>query len=197
MGELHHVAFKATVRVQKFSDESLRVQIQKPQLNIDGWPFDFYSSLARQIKMPFLVHLKMGRMQSFYVAKDEWYLIVDLKRLVLSQLGIGRQSEDAHGLKKEDTIYGECTIGVSSSQLDSATSKVLEMAWIQAELNEGIPPSVGGRDACSDRNAGTYAEYETRMDLNKCKCGHALVGDLAAEYGKCISGLIQSPMVSY
>lgn len=89
------------VRVQSFSDYSLRIKLENVQwvgvngdvkLTESGRMIDQTGSgqipqeMKQHIEEPFLAHLKGGVVQSFQVAKNEPSAVTNIKRSVLSQL---------------------------------------------------------------------------------------------------------------
>jgi len=176
MGKLPPVSFKATVHVQQFIDQTLRVQIHQPEVSDNGYPIPTPPAIMKKLTEPFLVLLKMGRMKSFYVGIDDSFystMILNFKRLVLSHLGIGRQSEGSNGVEYEDSIYGDCSISLNSSLLNNIVAKELEGKWIREEEMAGLEPSLEGKRACYIQ---TYGEFYTKLNLNECKTQSELEG---------------------
>ena len=182
MGKLPPISFKATVHVQQFPDQSLRVQIHHPELSDNGHPIRTPPQIAKKLTEPFLVLLKMGQMKSFYVGIDDSFdstMILNFKRLILSHLGISRQSEGSNGITYENSIYGDCSISLNSSLLNNVKAKELEGNWITEEERDGLVPSLEGRHVCYIQ---TYGEFYTKMNLNECKPKYALEEDIVSEF---------------
>ena len=186
MGVPEAISFKATVHVQQFIDQTLRVQIHRPELSVnDGSPdslIQLIPEFEEKLTDPFLVLLKTGKMKSFYVGNDDSIystIVLNFKRLVLSNLGIGRQSEDNRGIKYEDSIYGDCSISLNSSLLNNIVAKELEGKWIREEEMAGLEPSLEGKRACYIQ---TYGEFYTKMNLNECKKNSGLEEDIVSEF---------------
>ena len=104
-------------------------------------------------------------MPSFYVSPNQKFGVVNLKRLVLSYLGLGRQYENGQGKEYEDSLYGECPITRNRDILSAHTATALEERWVGEETNAGLIPSLEGSKACRLRK---YAEFSTRTNLDKC-----------------------------
>ena len=182
MGKLPPISFKATVHVQQFIDQTLRVQIHHPEFAENDHPIHTPPEIVEKLTEPFLVLLKMGQMKSFYVGTDDSLpstVILNFKRLVLTHLGIGRQSEGSNGIKYEDSIYGDCSISQNSSLLSNIVAKELEGKWIREEEMAGLAPSLEGRSACYIQ---TYGEFDTKMNLNECKIKSGLEEDIVSEF---------------
>lgn len=182
MGKLPPISFKATVHVQKFIDQTLRVQMNHPEFAENDHPFHTPPKIVEKLTEPFLVLMKMGQMKSFYVGTDDSLpstLILNFKRLVLTHLGIGRQLEGSNGIRYENSIYGDCSISLNSSLLSNVKAKELEGNWITEEERDGLVPSLEGRHVCYIQ---TYGEFYTKMNLNECKPKSALEEDIVSEF---------------
>ena len=178
-GDTGNHRIEATVRVQVFNDQTLRIQIRPIEMLIDGIGiFRFNYDLKEQLIDSFLVRLKKGQMNSFFVGKDEIPEIVDIKKKLLSILGVGRQLEDNKGVKYQDSNYGECPITPFSDQLKTTQISELEDSWTIEAQNAGLTPSLEGRSVCSQM---MYAEFNAQMNLTNCKKERNFQWDLETE----------------
>ena len=176
VGIPQRISFNATVHVQKFIDDKLIVQIKESELSIDRDPetSPIWQILAdsnlEQRRQPFLVHLKNETMREFFVGADEKFGVINIKRLAMFYLGLGRQNT-VKGITYENSLYGFCPITLSSDILSPNRVEELEDRWIDEEVKAGQTPSINGRNSCRPtmQKSKAYAEFAKGVNSNECK----------------------------
>ena len=176
VGIPQRISFNATVHVQKFIDDKLIVQIKRSELSLDGDPEScpiwqvLANSNLEQRTIPFLVHLKNETMREFFVGADEKVGVINIKRLVLFYLGLGRQNT-VKGITFENSLYGFCPITLASDIVSPTRIEELEDRWMDEELKAGQAPSINGRNVCRPtiQKSKAYAEFVKGVHSNECK----------------------------
>ena len=168
------------VRVQAFSDYSLRIQFEKTRfLTVNGdvnlsergrinkeseiQESEIPSHLKNHLETPFLVHMKRGVVESFFVEAAEPQSITNIKRSFLSQIQLditgARRNEiqsnnvqQQNGLEdnndevplesnedityfttREESLHGDCQTSYTIHQLPKYRSLELEQQWQKEE----------------------------------------------------------------
>ena len=168
------------VRVQAFSDYSLRIQFEKTRfLTVNGdvnlsergrinkgseiQESEIPSHLKNHLETPFLVHMKRGVVESFFVEAAEPQSITNIKRSFLSQIqlditGARRNEIQSNNVQKqnghednndevplesnedityfttrEESLHGDCQTSYTIHQLPKYRSLELEQQWQKEE----------------------------------------------------------------
>ena len=178
------VRLSAEVRVQAFSDYSLRVKFEKTRfLTVNGdlnlseggrlnkgseteqgaQEAEIPSQLKSQLETPFLVHMKRGVVESFFVEANEPQSITNIKRSFLSQIQLDLSASRRNEIQsnhvqqqngqdnnneemplesnkdvtyfttREESLLGDCQTSYTVHELPKYKSIELEQHWQNEE----------------------------------------------------------------
>jgi hypothetical protein len=199
------------VRVQTFSDYSLRVKFEKTRfLTVNGevelsesdrlqkgseteqgvQEAEIPSELKNQLEKPFLVHMKRGVVESFFVESSEPQSITNIKRSFLAQIQLditgSRMSEiDSNDVEDEETplesnedvtyfttreesLHGDCQTSYTIHELPKYRSLELEQQWQKEEemLYQQVELRSKGEEVC---NGKKYFRITKNKNLDNCE----------------------------
>jgi len=203
------IRLSSEVRVQAFSDYTLRIQFEKTHfLTVNGdlnlsergrinkgseiQESEIPSHLKNHLETPFLVHMKRGVVESFFVEASEPQSITNIKRSFLSQIqlditGTRRNEIQSNNVQqdnndevplesnedityfttREESLHGDCQTSYTIHQLPKYRSLELEQQWQKEEkmLFEEVEVQSKGEEVCQGKQ---YFRITKTKNLDNC-----------------------------